>query len=62
VSIKVRYGDAETRGRLRQWKKKLAQDYAIFDRAFNMLSPAGVPGALVVDMVKCTRSGRERAP
>jgi hypothetical protein len=44
VSIKVSYGDAETRGRLRQWKKKLAQDYAIFDRAFNMLSPAGVPG------------------
>jgi hypothetical protein len=57
----VSYGNAEVRGRLRLWKKKLAQDYTIFDRACEALSPSGVPGPLVVNMVKCTRSGRQRA-
>ena len=28
------YADAETRGRLRQWKKKLARDYAQFSAAY----------------------------
>jgi hypothetical protein len=61
IKQSVSYGDAETRGRLRMWKKKLAQDFAVFDRALSTLLPAGVPGPLVVDMVKCTRTGRKRA-
>jgi hypothetical protein len=44
IQQNVNYKDAETRGRLRQWKKKLARDYAIFDRACEALSPSGVPG------------------
>jgi hypothetical protein len=35
----ITYGDAETRGKLRAWKKKLATDYAIFDSAWRQLQP-----------------------
>jgi hypothetical protein len=56
----VSYGDAETRGRLRQWKKKLAQNYGIFDNAFKQLQ-GGKLSSLAVDMVKCSRSGRKQA-
>jgi hypothetical protein len=41
IKQSVAYGDAETRGRLRQWKKKLAQNYAIFDGAFSRLQKEG---------------------
>jgi hypothetical protein len=61
IKQSVAYGNAEVRGKLRQWKNKLAQDYAVFDRALEMLSPNGRPGPLVVDMVKCTRAGRRQA-
>jgi hypothetical protein len=56
----VSYSDAETRGRLRQWKKKLAQNYGIFDSAFKELQ-GGKLSPLVHDMVKCSRSGRKQA-
>jgi hypothetical protein len=61
VKHSVSYNNAEVRGRLRQWKKKLVQDYAVFDRALETLSPNGKPGPLIVDMVKCTRAGRKQA-
>ena len=57
----VSYGNSETRGRLRQWKKKLARDYAVFERALDALSPNGRAAPVGIDMVKCTRPGRERA-
>jgi hypothetical protein len=56
----VTYGDAETRGRLRQWKKKLAHDYTLFDAAFRELQD-GKSFHLAEDMVQCTRVGRQRA-
>jgi hypothetical protein len=57
----VNYGNAEVRGQLRLWKKKLAQNYTIFERAFELLLLNGRPGPLVNDMVRCTRAGRKRA-
>ena len=60
INLNVSYGDAEARGRVRQWKRKLAQDYRIFDDAFEeMRSDCKLP--LVTSMVKCSRQGRERA-
>jgi hypothetical protein len=61
IKQSVTYGDAETRGRLRQWKKKLAQNYDILENACERLSPNGKPAPLIVDMVKCSRSGRKAA-
>jgi hypothetical protein len=55
----VEYGHAETRGRLRLWKQKLAKSYTIFDDACNELMANNMP--LVADMVFCSRTGRKRA-
>jgi hypothetical protein len=59
-NVSVSYGNAEVRGQLRQWKKKLAQSYTIFNNAFKELQD-GKLTPLVIDMVKCSRAGRERA-
>lgn len=58
----VNYGDAETRGKLRAWKKRLAANYAIFDKAFQAMQSGG-PNAvrLLGDMVKGTKLTRDRA-
>jgi hypothetical protein len=56
----VNYGDAEARGRLRQWKQKLARDYAVFDNAYKHLSDGNLRST-VIDMVKCSRAGRKTA-
>lgn len=34
----IAYGDAQTRGQIRHWKKKLAERYGQFDRAYNNTS------------------------
>jgi hypothetical protein len=53
----ITYGDAETRGKLRAWKKKLATDYAVFDIAFR----SSKLYSLAIDLAKRTRNGRESA-
>jgi hypothetical protein len=54
------YGNAEIRGRLRVWKKQLAQHYAQFEAAYASLRN-GKLKSVPQDLIKCTRSGRERA-
>jgi hypothetical protein len=63
VSIvsQVNYSNAEVRGQLRSWKQKLARDYAAFESAFRRLGKGGDLGALLFDMVRCGRVGRQRA-
>src|SRR5262245_58868976 len=56
----VVYGNAEVRGRLRMWKKELAEQYAQFDASYESLRD-GKLKSIPRDLVKCTRSGRERA-
>ena len=56
----VTYGDAETRGRLRHWKAKLARDYHIFDSYFQQLQKGSLQH-LAEDMVRGSRSTRRRA-
>jgi len=54
----VAYGDAQTRGQLRHWKKQLAARYAIFNNTYvsrGRLTP------VVLDMVSGSRSTRIRA-
>jgi hypothetical protein len=58
TELSVRYADAETRGKLRMWKKKLAADYVTFDNALREL---GQSRHLPIDMIKSTRSGRKLA-
>lgn len=53
----VTYADAETRGRLRVWKNKLARNYVTFDKAYT----SDELKHLAVEMVKCPRAGRKRA-
>ena len=56
----VNYGPAEARGQLRQWKKKLAKDYAVLDGAITSLQSRS--GMMVAcDMVKSAKTGRKRA-
>jgi hypothetical protein len=54
------YGNAEVRGRLRVWKKQLAQHYAQFNVGYKSLQD-GKLKSLPQDLVKCTRGGRARA-
>jgi len=63
VSIvsQVNYGNAEVRGQLRLWKQKLARDYAAFESAFRRFDKGGDLRALLFDMVRCGRVGRQRA-
>jgi len=58
--IGVVYGNAEVRGRLRVWKKQLAQHYAQFDVGYESLRDGNLK-SIPQDLVKCTRGGRERA-
>jgi hypothetical protein len=44
---RVSYADAETRGRLRMWKQKLARDYATFRAAWRELPRSRLPDNLV---------------
>jgi len=55
IRLGVNYADASTRGRIRAWKAKLARNYAQFNTGYEQSEP------LVVDMIKSSRSGRERA-
>jgi hypothetical protein len=60
----VSYGDADTRGRLRQWKVRLAQNYSRFDSAIHQLRAsirAGGSFGLVGDMVEGAGSTRDKA-
>ena len=53
----ITYGDAETRGRLRQWKKKLAERYQVVEANF-----LGADRMMIVgDMVRGSTSTRQRA-
>src|SRR5262249_7856013 len=61
IVSQVNYGNAEVRGQLRAWKQKLARDYAVFESAFRRLGKGGDLGALLFDMVRCGRVGRQRA-
>jgi hypothetical protein len=61
IVSQVNYGNAEVRGQLRVWKQKLARDYAAFESAFRRLGKGGDLGALLFDMVRCGRVGRQRA-
>jgi hypothetical protein len=55
---KVTYRDAQTRGRMRLWKRALARDYQTFDRAYR--SPIVL--AMVADFAKrSSAKGRRRA-
>jgi hypothetical protein len=60
IKQNVTYGNAEVRGQLRQWKKKLAQSYAIFNSSYTELMD-GKLTPLVFDMIKSSRSGRKQA-
>jgi hypothetical protein len=56
--IGVVYGNAEVRGRLRVWKKQLAQQYGQFDVGYESLRD-GKLKSIPRDLVRCTRRGRE---
>ena len=58
TTVQIAYGDAQTRGQIRHWKKKLAERYDQFDRAFNdrnAWAPIGI------DMIKGARATRALA-
>ena len=59
----VTYSDAETRGRLRVWKQKLARDYATFDAAFRGMGDdnGNIRSDWPIELVRCPRAGRRRA-
>jgi len=56
----IDYEDAEARGRIRQWKKKLERDYLAFERGYLRLQRGDLRN-LPVDLVRCGRLGRRRA-
>jgi hypothetical protein len=53
----ITYGDAETRGKLRHWKKKLAERYDAFEAEYARADRMSVVG----DMVRGSTSTRQRA-
>jgi hypothetical protein len=53
----ITYADAETRGKLRAWKKKLAERYAVFEANFVRADRM----AIVSDMVRGSTTTRNRA-
>jgi len=55
----ITYEDAETRGKLRAWKKKLVADYVILDGAYRSFLTKD--REIIRDMVLRSRKGRERA-
>jgi hypothetical protein len=57
---RVDYADAEARGRIRQWKKRLERNYLAFDRGYRRLQ-GGDLRDLSIDMVRRGRIGRLRA-
>jgi hypothetical protein len=59
----VSYGDADTRGRLRQWKARLVANYGRFDSAFHQLKAPVRTGTfgLAGDMVYGAGSTRDKA-
>jgi hypothetical protein len=56
----VSYGNAEVRGQLRMWKRKLAQHYRIFDEFFRQLQN-GIYQPIAANMVRGSRSTRKTA-
>lgn len=56
----VIYADAETRGKLRMWKKKLAQNFTIFNNFFQQLQ-GGRLQSLGLDMVESAGLSRKKA-
>ena len=57
---RVEYENAEARGRVRQWKKRLEREYLVFNRGFLRLQ-GGDLRELPIDLVRCGRVGRRRA-
>lgn len=53
----ITYADAETRGRLRHWKRKLAERYEVFEAQFLRADRMAIVG----DMVRGSTSTRSRA-
>jgi hypothetical protein len=53
----ITYGDAETRGKLRAWKKVLAHRYAVFDNAYRSQTTKHA----ICDMVRGSTSTRTAA-
>jgi hypothetical protein len=53
----ITYGDAETRGKLRHWKRRLGEHYDAFERVFR--KPDRVQ--IVADMVRGSTSTRRKA-
>src|SRR5262249_51015066 len=60
IVSRVDYEDAETRGRVRQWKKRLEREYIAFERGYLRLQKGDLRN-LPVDLVRCGRVGRRRA-
>jgi hypothetical protein len=59
VNTTVAYSEAAARGRLREWKKQLARDYKVFDRAYSARSALR---PLFDDLVnRGSHKGRRRA-
>jgi hypothetical protein len=57
----ITYGDAETRGRLRIWKRRLAERYAAFDRVYQATRNGKGAATEIGDLVGGSRSTREKA-
>lgn len=53
----IAYGDAQTRGRIRHWKKKLAERYVQFDQAFKTQAV----GQTAIDMIRGSGLTRRHA-
>jgi hypothetical protein len=55
----ITYADAETRGRLRAWKQKLAKDYSAYDSRYRQARDSHNPA--IGDLVEKRGIGRQRA-
>ena len=60
IVSRVDYENAEARGRIRQWKKRLEREYIAFNHGYSRLQKGDLRN-LPVDMVRCGRVGRRRA-
>jgi hypothetical protein len=61
IVSQITYANAEVRGQLRQWKKKLAKDYTTFSTAMHAMACDAAPTPLGDMMFRKSKVGRERA-
>jgi len=61
VIQQITYANAEVRGQLRQWKKKLAKDYTTVSTAMHAMARADAPTPLRDMTFRKSEVGRERA-